>query len=329
MNLKASTETPIFIVGVPRSGTTLLRLILTSHPDICIPPESTFFVDLEQKYSLPDNKQIQINEFIAELYDNKKFREWNINRFALQQRLENSNCLTYCDYVVLIYKFYLEQNKLSASIWGDKNPQYIYDTDLIFKYFPQARVIHIVRDVRAVYSSLNQIKINNLWKKHSSNFTINKVTSMWNKALDISDKYKNDSRFYLLKYEELVSEPQKQINYLCQWLNIKFDKQMLLFYQDNLEQKLVPQHRLGWHKNTLKPICIEQINSWQNKLNNTEIEVLEILNKNRLTQMDYELLKSFIRYRGWFKILWEDIFRKLTFFKNFNWKNKLQNLIPL
>ena len=326
MNLKASTETPIFIVGVPRSGTTLLRLILTSHPDICIPPESTFFVDLEQKYGSSNNIYNQIDEFIEELYKNKKFREWNINRLELKKKLEENSNLQYHNCISSIYQLYLNKNNSLASIWGDKNPKYVYHTDLIFKYFPHARIIHIVRDVRAVYSSLHQIEINKLWDIKKSNFTINRVTQIWSKALDIANNYKHDKRFYLLSYEKLVSNPQEQIKNLCNWLKIGFDERMLLFYQKNLDEGLVPEHRLQWHQNTLKPVSSNQINSWQDKLSISEIEAIEILNKNRIKQMDYEFLTSFPRYKGLIKLLSEYIVEKKIFIKTQKWRGEMRKL---
>ena len=297
MKIESLKDNPIFIVGVPRSGTTLLRLILTSHSRICIPPESTFFIDLAEKYDSDNILRNNTKDFIAELYENKKFQEWNIDKSYLEQKLEENQPFSYSECISLIYELYLTKNSSSACIWGDKNPTYIYNIDSIFQYFPQARVIHIVRDLRAVYASLKKISENKLWGENSSNFTIHSVSDMWNKALDISINYKNDKRFCLLKYEDLVSQPQKEINKLCQWLNLDFEREMLSFHQKNVDKNLVPKHRLKWHENTLMPINSNKTDSWRDKLSQIEIEEIEIRNYNKFKQGNYKTVTHFILLR--------------------------------
>ncbi|MEE2987827.1 MAG: sulfotransferase, partial [Nitrospinota bacterium] len=71
-------DSPLFIIGNPRSGTTLLRLMLTCHPNICIPPESGFMIDLYKTYyrCQVDSKSLQ--NFITDVLSSQKMETWKI-----------------------------------------------------------------------------------------------------------------------------------------------------------------------------------------------------------------------------------------------------------
>jgi hypothetical protein len=298
-----SSKQPIFIIGAPRSGTTLLRLMLTSHPDICIPPESMFFVQLEPKYGKLENLAEKIDEFLDDLYSNDKFLEWNIDRARLQENLNLYDELNYSKAISTVYQTYRLKTDPNAHIWGDKNPTYIYHIDRIFQYFPNAKIIHIIRDVRAVYSSMKTVSNFPGWgKKQKTQSLIFEVTRVWSQAVQSFNKYNNNHQFYNIHYEKLISNPDNQLNQLCSWLGINFSESMLDYYNKNTQKELVPKHRLSWHQNTLKPILEDRIEAWANELSLSEIEALEILNKNNLKILGYKCSSKFFPIRGFIQL---------------------------
>ena len=118
-----------FIIGNPRSGTTLLRLLLTSHPHVIIPPECGFIAWLYEKYGgwtrLDLNKDDIINLFVRDLLATKKFDTWGLDSVLIKDEIHKNKPRSYsdlCDVVGLVYN-----NKLSkaARIIGDKNNFYI------------------------------------------------------------------------------------------------------------------------------------------------------------------------------------------------------------
>ena len=80
--MKGADERPIFIIGNPRSGTTLLRLMLTSHPEVCIPPEAGFALWLLRDFSdwTPADG---LDGFLTALMETRKFRHWGLTRTRL------------------------------------------------------------------------------------------------------------------------------------------------------------------------------------------------------------------------------------------------------
>ena len=292
------TSSPIFLLGAERSGTTLLRLMLTAHPAICIPPESLFFVALESKYGPVSNLLPQIEEFLNDLYHNNfhRFWEWNVDRQLLFNNLTNNQQLSYDRAVSLVYETYRQQFDPTASIWGDKNPFHIYQLGKIRKYFPDVRVILIVRDFRACYSSVKKLvakeqERGEVWPGIK---TIAGLTHQWNQVVKIIEKYNQKwEQFYLVSYEDLVREPSAQLAKICKWVGVDFQESMLEFYQKNAELGLVPVNQMVWHPNTFEPVGSDRINAWQDELSVTELETIELMNWKNLEKLGYKCTSLF------------------------------------
>ena len=274
----------IFIIGAPRSGTTLLRLILTTHSGICIPPESLFFSELESKYGNTSNLLYQVEEFLNDIYSERfpKFREWNISRNLLLNNLKNIQNLTYAQAVETVYQTYRQQFDPVALIWGDKNPCHIHCLDKVWRHFPESSVILIVRDFRACYNSVQKILKNpdteNIW---SGPRTLEAMIRQFSQVIDLTEKYhKKCKQFYLIYYEELVRQPLIQLTRLCEWIGVNFEHPMLKFYQKNIESSLVLPSQIQLNPNTFKPINTERINAWQHELSFTELKIVELMTKN-------------------------------------------------
>jgi len=274
--------------------------MLTSHGDICIPPESRFFVELHSKYGTTPDLRNRIKNFLRDLYDDEKFTEWGIEKERLHHRLTSLRPIDYSTAVSTVYRTYMEQFFPEAKIWGDKNPEYLYHTDVILEYFPQARLIHIVRDIRAIYASLaainRDVETKTLWK--SSQPPLFLATRQWSQALKVFEKYKAHKQFYTINYETLILSPERQLADLCSWLGVEFRSSMLLFYQTNAEKQLVPPHRLKWHERTLQPITADRIGNWQNEISATEINAVELMNRKAMTAFGYDHPTRSIGYKA-------------------------------
>ncbi|WP_449416151.1 sulfotransferase [Phormidium nigroviride] len=292
-NLSSDREHPIFIIGAERSGTTLLRLMLTAHPAICIPPESIFFVALESKYGDADNLLSRIEEFLDDLYTNSfhRFSEWNLDRQLLRQNLLDCRNLCYSQAVSIVYQTYRQQFQPTASIWGDKNPFYIYQLGKIHRYFPGAKVVLIVRDFRACYSSVKQLVAGEkergiVWPGLK---TLHEMTHQWNQVVRVMSKsICQPEQFYVVYYEQLVAEPEMELLKICEWIGIEFSASMLEFHQKNAALGWVPANQMVWHPRTLEPLCTERIHAWQDELSFSELEAIELWNWKNLQKLGYK-----------------------------------------
>ncbi|WP_293125317.1 sulfotransferase [Microcoleus sp. bin38.metabat.b11b12b14.051] len=294
----STASSPIFIIGAERSGTTLLRLMLTAHSDICIPPESLFFVALESKYGTVSDLRPQIEDFLNDLYNNNfhRFGEWNFDRELLLNNLTNNQQLSYVQAVYTVYQTYRQQFDPTASIWGDKNPFHIYQLGKIRRYFPGVKVILIVRDFRDCYNSVKKLvakkqERGEVWPGLK---TVEELTHQWNQVVKIIEKYHQKwEQFYLVYYEDLVREPSVQLAKICKWLGVDFQESMLEFYHKNAAEGLVPPSQIMWHPNTLEPVGIKGINAWKDELSLAELETIELMNWQNLEKLGYKCSSLF------------------------------------
>lgn len=281
---------PVFILGCPRSGTTLLRLMLTSHSKICIPPESNFIMDLFPEWNnAAFHNKYQIDCALKALYDNDKFPEWDIPRNLIKNRLLSRLPFDFAGFVNQIYLCYME--KLGKSgVWGDKNPGYIHHLDKIIQLFPNAKIIHMVRDGRAVFSSglkANKIKSDLGLPPKFSGDAFSSYLS-WKTALDSAKNKSGLPNFYEIKYENLLDRPSAVLGKVCTFLNVQFEKQMLAYSLQNKEHNLVPKHRIYWHMNTLRSLDSERANAWQKELPRKDILHYELIAKHKLEEYGYK-----------------------------------------
>ena len=309
---------PIFIVGCSRSGTTLLRLMLTCHPDICIPPESGFIVKLYAKWSnLLIKTQDQIYQLCDELFSfDNKFCDWKLTKNQIEKELEAIIPFNFQEFIDAIYNLYMAQRDKKAIYWGDKNPFYIYHIKLLKSIFPKAKFIHIIRDGRAVLNSF--IKANRIHGKiypdapekgavHCRNVlkafypfpdTPEKGAVHWRNVLKASYPFKDHTDYYEIYYEDLIRFPKKELLHLCKFLDISYQpSEMLSYPQVNASFELVPSSRLAWHTSTLKSVDISKISAWRWELKRHYAIMFEAYCGAELFDRNYRLILPFNRFR--------------------------------
>ncbi|WP_190686050.1 sulfotransferase [Leptolyngbya sp. FACHB-671] len=303
MQIGLLKERPVFIFGMGRSGTTLLRLMLTAHPQFCVPSECLFFVRLEPKYGHLEDISDRLGSFLADLYKIESFADWKLDPELLRRNLSQFPALNYATAIATVYRTYLEQIGSDARFWGDKNPVHVYYTEQIQKYFPNAKLLLIIRDVRGTYGSLKRTEESFDNWQGSCQANVLSVTKQWHKVVDLSEQHKNDPNFHTVLYERLIENPEQELRAVCSWLGVDFDESMLRYYEKNAKEKLVPTGENGWNAKTFQPISKGRLNSWQNELSLTELEALESLNQGNLQRLGYQCVTQPFRYRSLLKVL--------------------------
>jgi hypothetical protein len=277
----SGSDRPIFVGGCPRSGTTLLQLMLHSHPRIAIPPETRFvqrtfrrrerFGDL----SKPANRR-RLAKSIAN-YKGTKLHELRLDRAAVNKRIMAAPP-TVGSAIGTVFQMYAE--RYDKPRWGDKRPLYILQLEMIMRLFPDAQIIHLVRDGRDCVSSLKTMP----WWKQSSTAAM----ALWAATIDAGKaaeaKYGPDT-YYRVSYEQLVSDPEPELRGMCQFLGEEFDEAMLR--PDQLASEAVPK-RKTWHVNTAKEINTGRVGRWK-ELEPWELGLAERVLGGRLTERGYQL----------------------------------------
>lgn len=218
-----------FIIGMPRSGTTLLRIMCNHHPSIISPPESRFMLSLRKKFqhkSLEPHDVATILDYLKA--DRKITGAWKLNYPLLEQELHT--CIkTGGNFEALCQTIYLHRLHIHPKqqvLWiGDKNPGYAMEIDWLQQTFPNARFIHLVRDYRDCIASHNRVFKKRAVNIHAASWVLT------NQKIERS-KAKIPDRFMTLRYEDLVTNPEIKTREVCQFLGVSFNEAMLKFYEN-------------------------------------------------------------------------------------------------
>jgi len=271
---------PFFIVGVQRSGTTLLRLILNAHSEIAIPEEATFLKPLLNKKRI--RNQIsgdKLRNLVEFLRSNEQFQLWNFNREPLLKEISNKKSTTIKEIMEIMYSSYAANEGKSS--WGDKS-LFFGAMELIYEMFPNARFIHIVRDGRDVFHSWRKM---DPAKSHPSVMALDWKLKLH--FIERSHKSIPASNMLLVRYEDLLTQPNESLQKICNFLSIDFEEDMLRFHQSS--NKYIGQH----HSDLIfKAIDDSNIIKWKKLLTQNEINMFQFVAGKSLKKYGYEIFSG-------------------------------------
>lgn len=285
------SDSPIFIVGNPRSGTTLLRLMLTCHPNVAVPPEGKFIVDLYRKYRHFDGDEGERRAFARDVTDCPKMEYWNVDVQALDRYLASINAATYADLVRGVYEWYAAENHPGKRRWGDKNNVYLRHIPLLGRLFPKARFVHIVRDGRDVacsYRDLSEvdgpyapdlpngvIEAARHWRRNVTRIRRGLETIGWDRA-------------YELRYEDLVTDVTTTLQSLCAFLDEPYSDAMLAFAEENAASDLEPRAFDAWKRRSRQALDPSRARRWRTCMFVEDVAFFERESGALLEQYGYE-----------------------------------------
>ena len=217
-----SCNGPVFIIGMPRSGTKLLRSLLNNHSQIAITTyESGLIPFFYKNFSNYGDVKIKNNfhKFYQKFSQTTFFTRLTKDDAFINEDLWFKDILdgSFPEVIEVFYTIYAQSR--NKNIWGDKTPSYIYEIPLLSRLFPQAKFVHIIRDVRD-YS----LSVKKAWNKN-----IFRASQRWTDAIEgcRRDVEKSKVEAYLeIKYEHLISHPESTLTSVCDFLHIPYEKDM-------------------------------------------------------------------------------------------------------
>jgi hypothetical protein len=275
----------IFIVGVGRSGTSLVQSMLSMHSQIAFIPEINYlrrflFASYLEKYNERHGWEKLLN-YLSEDSLLKRAR-LNFREFLLEEDLLGSN-LDLKIFNRIKVEFLRSEGK---SIFGYKDPRCIEHLPRIRSIFPGAFVIHVIRDPRDILVSKRRAE----WSKHKPYYfhiLANQIQLQLGSCAPALFK----DRFINIYYESLISDPVTVLKDVCARLGVPYEKQMLDFSIS--AGKLVSRDELQWKKETMGPLLTRNMKKWKGELSNWQITLLE--ETVNIAFKDYKYQKSFPR----------------------------------
>lgn len=277
---------PIFIVGAPRSGTTLLAAMLAAHSRLSCGPETHFFRWLSNRDAgrliQHDAWPARAAQFLESItFSNYKdaTRTSVVDKYELSRdRVENylrdrspsiANILS-----SLTVPFMQDMGKAR---WIEKTPDHIEHVAQIRENFPDSPIVQILRDPRDVAVSLTKVP----WGAPS----LLAGLFYWKRLYESSEEFfRRDPLAYILKYENLVTCPVDELRRLCQFIGEDFEEEML---DTSNSAKKLNSVKVSWKEKASQPLDASRLNVWRRELSAAENRLAEAFIGDKLEQLGY------------------------------------------
>lgn len=278
------------MIGNPRSGTSLFRLMLHLHSQICIPPESHFFLWLEEKYSSWNIDRL--DDYLNDLNESTKFETWDINSHDLHAFICHHDPKNYGELNCIIYLFYAVKNNMQPLFWGDKNKLWKEKLETVASYYPEARFIHIIRDGRDVVCSFRELAKKNIESRYTPNvpLDIEHLSRRWNMNIKRIMAFQEKipaSQFLVIRYEDLLSHTEREMRKAFEFLGVPFESDVLDYYLVEDPSLIEPKEFLQWKQKLREPIDHSNMGKYKTKLTLHEIQYFNRINSDLLEAFNY------------------------------------------
>jgi len=290
--MKYST-TPFFILGNPRSGTTLFRLMLNSHADIVVPPESGFLQWWHSKYKNIGRKNLSdtifVSKMIEDILSSKKIEDWKLSADNLVKEIINQKPLNYGELCTIVYQQYGQIKGKKDFIIGDKNNYYINHLDVLDSIYPKTKYIHLIRDGRDVacsYLELNKLETSSAYKPSFAQ-GINAIAKEWKDNVNKIEFFLKTKNSIKIKYEDLILNTEEILRIVCQFLKVEYRSSMLDYYHDIYFDE--PSSTIDWKQKTRQEIDKTNINKYMKKLSSEDLKVFTSITGELLKENGYDI----------------------------------------
>jgi hypothetical protein len=266
---------PVFVLGVRRSGTTLLRVMLDRHSQLAVPDESYFIPQLADRHRSP----IDVDAFVDDLRRLPTLREWNVDVDAVRARLRTGQPPG--EAIAAVYETYAAAH--GKVRWGDKTPMYMQRLPLLERLFPEALYVHLIRDGRDCALSFAQMPagiVTRFWA-HPSDAA--GFACQWRAEVVAARKLgrRVGPRYLELRYERLVAEPEEALGTVCSHVNLPFEPTML-DYAGSVDVTRQP------HQQSLTRPPTPGLRDWRTDMPAFDVRAFEAVAGDLLADLGYE-----------------------------------------
>ena len=290
---------PIFVIGTPRSGTTLTAKILGRHSKIFMPGETHFFEDVYSRRKelgehFGTNTSEKILERLSTIYgrSNEPADQKRVSHLFSDHENVASLVASWKTYKDVITSFMeLQMRHEGKSRWGNQVPRDIFNYKDILEFFPDVKIIVCVRDVRDfLLSYKNKWKITSPDNVESLRKLYHPVVTslLWKSSMrliPVLKKRVNPDNLLILYYEELASRPEITVKKICWFIDEDFEPGMLNVDNPNSSHKVMQNG-----------IFATSVNRWKEELPPEDAFLSQIIVKKELESHGYKIENIKINY---------------------------------
>jgi hypothetical protein len=236
-------QNPIFIVGYPRSGTTLLQRLLVTQQGLYSFPETHYFSIIEKHLQSDDQDNIVppcLDTVYQLIYEKMKFELTKKEKDSFFKAAKNKKLTSKYIFEYITARFLLLQysgiNQKTPWRWIEKTPTHANFLDSILGMYPSAQVIHVLRHpVPAIFSRKFKLPFD-------KEKPVTKLAHAWNRLEENMQKSKQKytSSIHTTRYEDLIQQMEAELKIIAGFLNIRFDPSLIVkLSQDKVNDPLI------------------------------------------------------------------------------------------
>jgi hypothetical protein len=285
--MKNSFDKPIFIVGAPRSGTTLFQYMLRSHPSISLPTgESHFFIPLLRNVESFGNleEKNNIRKVLEAMYrQSSDFLDTDLHGISFDiDRLTEEFYVEKRNSIKKIIAGLFEKNAAGENKqrWGDKTPYYVLHMKIILEIFPDAQFVHIIRDGRDCALSMFN-------RKHDFGvYNTFFAAKYWEIYIELGRQMGADlgpNIYKEIRYEDLLKTPQEVLKGACEFLNEPYSDSLINFKKSG---------EAGKTPLLQQPISSDNSEKWRTSMTQRQISTFERAVGDTLKSTGYPITSS-------------------------------------
>jgi hypothetical protein len=267
----------VFLVGCPRSGTTLLQRLLDAHSQLAVINE-TLWITREAERPVT-------SELVSRLFEYRRFRRLELPRHEIELLLDGEAPVRFARFVSGIFELY--GAKRGKQLVGDKSPGYVRKIGKLHALWPQARFVHVIRDGRDVWLSVAA------WKKacrSAGQFAtwaddpVGTTALWWERSVRLgreAGSVLGPARYFEVRYENLVDDTARECRGVCSFLGIPYEDDMLRFHEGRTRSVPGLSPKKAW----LPPTS--GLRDWRSHMASEDVERFEATAGDLLAELGY------------------------------------------
>ena len=266
---------PLLVLGVRRSGTTLLRVMLDRHSQLAVPDESYFVPQLADRHL----RHVDPEEFVDDLSRIDTLAEWNVPLEKVRARLSERMLIGAA--IGTVYAVYAEEQ--GKPRWGDKTPMYMQNLRLLERLFPDALFVHLIRDGRdAALSFLSMPKglMTETWMQPRS---VPAFAAQWRTEIKAARRLRSrvGDRYLEVRYEDLVVDVENVLRRICTFAGLPYEPQ-LADYAGSVDVSAKP------HQQSLTRPPTAGLRDWRLQMTPEDVGAFDEVAGDLLRELGYE-----------------------------------------
>jgi hypothetical protein len=273
-------QAPFFVVGNDRSGTTMLRLVLDRSAEAAIPPESMFLLDyapVRRRGGLDDPQAAAA--FVQEVWRHPKVRLWNLAEDPPTVPSGLSHAQAYRFAVESPFRAYARA--AGKERFGDKTPAYLHAVDELLAVWPEARIVVLVRDARAVALSVRGLPFgpNNAYA----------AAQWWARGIrrGLEAEQRHPEHVLAVRYEDLVAAPEIHVRAVCAHVGLGYNSEMLAI--ERSDPAKIVEGQAAWFKQVSAGITTSEAGKWRTQMTAEDRRVVAAVAGPELAALGYDL----------------------------------------